>query len=243
MTALNCLIVDDEPLAHGVIENYAARLPHLKIVASCLNTASAHEVLDHQEIDLMFLDIQLPRMTGTTFLDKLPDPPLAILTTAHEDYAIQGYDLDVVDYLLKPFEFDRFEQAIAKAEVRFQASTPSLPPPPPKQDESQTLLVRTEGSTLRVPIAYICYIQAMGDYTNLKLRNGRTLCCHRSLTQWEKILPEEGFMRIHRSYIISLDCVDEVTANQNIIIDDNRIPVGRTYLRKFKTSLQKFYRG
>ncbi len=238
MNPLRCLLVDDEPLAHGVIENYAARLPGVEIVATCLNTASAREALHAHKIDLMFLDIQMPRMTGLHFLDQLENPPLAILTTAYEDYALQGYDLDVVDYLLKPFEFERFEQAIAKAELRLSAvngSTPSEKIP----SNTPSLLVRCDGTTQRVSLINLCYVQAMGDYTKLGLCDGRVLCCHQPLHHWEEILPGETFIRIHRSYILSLNCVEEVTANYDAVTAHITIPISRSHRRDFTTALQK----
>ena len=230
---IRCLIIDDEPLAQRVIERYSADLPFLEIVKKCNNAVEAIDVLHNKEVDLLFLDINMPKLSGMDFLKTLKNPPLVIITTAYAEYAIQGYELDVVDYMMKPFAFDRFYKAIQKAEELIKAR--ELPraeiKEPEKQDET-FIFFKSSKKTYKVNLHDILYIEALGDYVKIYTTD-KMIVSYQSLKNIETLLPSNLFPRIHKSFIIALSRIDLIEGN-HVKIRDRQIPVGTNYKAEFE---------
>ena len=211
---MRCLLVDDEYLALELLASYISKLPQLQVVAKCSNALQALEKLQSDRIDLLFLDIQMPDLTGLELLKTMSNPPIVILTTAYSEYAIEGYELNVLDYLLKPIPFERFVKAVNKAQTQFalqqsKTATPSLPnlspiqTPPPKD----YIMVKADYKQVKVKFANICYIEGLKEYVGIYTTNGKRLITHSSMKNILTKLPDGQFMRIHKSYIIALDKV------------------------------------
>lgn len=232
MNTIKCLVVDDEELARTLLENYIGRLPHLELVGKCKDPMEAMQALQQQQVDLMFLDIQMPQLTGVDFLKTLSKKPLVIFTTAYPDYALEGYSLDVTDYLLKPFSFERFMQAVNKAGeiIRLQslavqpAEVPASASPSPEKD---LLLVKSEHKIHRIKYADILYIQGMREYVAYYTPSGRILSLQ-SLKSLEEELPSDRFIRIHKSYIVAIHKIDTLEGNQ-VHVGKEKLPVGANY--------------
>lgn len=235
MPTIRCLVVDDEELARALLGNYIGRLPHLQLAASCANPLEALAVLQQQPVDLLFLDIQMPELTGIEFLRTLPRKPVVIFTTAYAEYALEGYALDVTDYLLKPFSFERFLQAVNKAIARIQAK-PANPPtispataPPPETPEpaKDYLLVKADHKVHRLRYDDILYIQSMREYAAFYTSSGRILSLN-ALKTLEETLPPERFIRIHKSYIVAIAKIDALEGNM-VQVGKEKLPVGANY--------------
>ncbi|MBB4079084.1 DNA-binding LytR/AlgR family response regulator [Lewinella aquimaris] len=234
MNPINCLIVDDEELARRLVGSYCDRLSDLRVVGEANNPVAAMDILREHEIDLLFLDIQMPEMTGLDFLRTLRRPPAVILTTAYSDYALEGFELDVVDYLVKPFSFERFVRAVGKArEYRFSDVARSGAPPP-QSDAPPYQLVRSDRKTYRIPHADILYIESMREYVAYHTPTGRTLALG-SLKQLEEELPA-NFLRVHKSYIVAKDKVEVLEGNM-LHIGGAKIPIGGSYREHVKQEL------
>jgi DNA-binding LytR/AlgR family response regulator len=199
MKDLRCLIVDDEPLAIDVLVNYLERLD-IQAITRCDNGIEAFRQLQLQEFDLLFLDIEMPQLTGFDLLKSLPRRPLVIITTAYRDYAVEGFEWEVLDYLVKPFSFARFLQAMEKV-GRATTSPPS--------DEKDHLYLKTDRQLIRVEITSILYVESLKDYIRVVATTGEYLC-HQSLTDITARLPPEKFLRVHRSYTLALDKIDQI---------------------------------
>lgn len=229
------IIVDDEPLAHDLIENFAKDLPHLKLLQNCYNAMEALQFLNGQSADIIFLDLNMPKLKGFDFLRTLDQAPKIIVTTAYKEFALEGYELNVVDYLLKPFSFDRFIKAVNKA-------TKEATPPPIKSpvistpEKSNRFFIKGDKQQYQINTADILYIEAYGNYIKLFLKE-EMLVCHEKISTLENRLPANNFLRIHKSFIIALDKIKAIEGNR-IIITDNKIPIGQTY-RKQVTMLLK----
>jgi DNA-binding LytR/AlgR family response regulator len=230
---IRCLIIDDEPLAHRVIERYAENISFLEIVAKCFNAIEAIEVMHNQSVDLLFLDINMPKLSGMEFLKTLKNPPLVIITTAYAEYAIQGYEMDVVDYLMKPFAFDRFFRAIQKAEdILRSREVPALHESKEQSGaEEEYIFIKSSKKTYKVNLGEILYIEALGDYVKIYTAD-RMIVSYQSLKNIETMLPARTFPRIHKSFIISLPKIDLIEGN-HVKIKDRLIPVGTNYKAEF----------
>lgn len=243
MKKMNCLIVDDEELARNLVENYISRLPHLTIVGKCANPLEAMQVLQEQPVDLMFLDIQMPELTGVEFLKTLPQKPLVIFTTAYKEYALEGYELDVVDYLLKPFRFERFLQAVNKAgkiKMLENNAAPAAPSTPEVSTDTSTdakdyILVKSDFKVFRLFYNDIFFIESMKEYVAYHMPTGRTLSLG-SLKKLEQDLPADQFMRVHKSYIVNKGKVAALEGNQ-IHVGKVKIPIGTSYREKVLAEL------
>lgn len=233
MNEINCLIVDDEELARNLVENYVNRLPHLTVVGKCANPFEALQVLQTNRVDLMFLDIQMPELTGVEFLRTLSRKPLVILTTAYKEYAIEGYELEVVDYLLKPFRFERFLQAVNKVGKLLSPNSigdsSAIPATGTQEEENQKdyILVKSDFKVFRIFYKDILYIESMKEYVAYHTPNGRTLSLG-SLKKLEQELPHESFMRIHKSYIANIDHISVLEGNM-VHIEKKKLPIGTSY--------------
>jgi len=230
---IKCLIIDDEPLAQRVIERYAENLPFIEIICKCNNAVEAIEILHDQFIDLIFLDINMPKLSGLDFLKTLKNPPLVIITTAYAEYAIQGYELDVVDYLMKPFSFERFYKAIQKAEEMLRSKgMMQHDPKDQKPAEDGFIFIKSSKKTYKVNLNEMLYIEALGDYVKI-FTGDKMIVSYQSLKNIETLLPPRQFPRIHKSFIVSLSKIELIEGN-HVKIKDRLIPVGTNYKADFE---------
>lgn len=226
---IRTLIVDDEPLALDVLETYIDKMPELNLVRRCSNAFEANEALSAQQVDLMFLDIQMPQLTGIDFIKTLKNPPLVIFTTAFPNYAIEGFELDAVDYLLKPISAERFMKAANKAieQIKLRNAHPSHQ----EDDPSEFIFVKADKKFVKVKYDDILYIEGLKDYVIIKLHVGRVITLQ-TMKSLEEKLPPRLFQRIHRSYICSLDKINAIVGNMVEIIENGKakhLPVGKNY--------------
>jgi DNA-binding LytR/AlgR family response regulator len=217
---MRCLIIDDEPIARELLRTYVDRIPELVLIGSCKNANEAYENLYQHQIDLIFLDIKMRVITGIEFLRSLRRPPLVILTTAYSEYALEGFELNCVDYLLKPILFERFYQATQKALERINYTNQKI-------EEPDYLFIKQDNKLLKVDYADIQYIQAERDYCMVYLTN-RKLLASMHLKLFEDLLPKQQFMRVHRSYIINISQLKAIKGNI-VEIGEEEIPVGLSY--------------
>ncbi|MCB0664197.1 MAG: response regulator transcription factor [Saprospiraceae bacterium] len=227
---INTLIVDDEPLALDVLETYIQRMPELKLITRCANAFQANEALTSNSIDLMFLDIQMPQLTGIDFIKTLKNPPLVIFTTAFPNYAIEGFELDAVDYLLKPISADRFMKAANKAieQIKLRQAKQGAEIGP---DESEFIFVKADKKYVKVRYDEIIYIEGLKDYVIIKLLTGRVITLQ-TMKSLEDKLPSKSFKRIHRSYIVNLDKINAIVGNMVDVLENGKskhLPVGKNY--------------
>jgi len=221
------LIIDDEPLALDVLETYIEQMPALNLVRRCVNAFEANEALSECQIDLMFLDIQMPQLTGTDFIKTLSDPPLVIFTTAFPNYAIEGFELDAIDYLLKPISLDRFMKASNKAidQIKMRGSQ-QVP-----QDGADFIFVKADKKYIKLKYKDILYIEGLKDYVIIKTDTGRVITLQ-TMKSLEEKLPQQIFKRIHRSFILNLDKIKAVVGNMVEILEGGKakhIPIGKNY--------------
>lgn len=223
---IKCLIVDDEPPAREIIRRYIEEMPTLELVAECANAIQAFTVLQQQPVDLLFLDIRMPQLNGNDFLKTLKNPPKVIFTTAYTEYALEGYELDVVDYLMKPIPFDRFLKAVNKAFQHAAAKQEGLQVNEDKKSES-FVYFRSDRKMVKVMLQDILYIESMKDYIKIITAAG-TIITKQSISSVEAMLPEKDFVRVHRSYIVSLDKIKTFTT-ELIELEKSEIPIGKLY--------------
>ena len=230
---IKCLIIDDEPLAHRVIEKYCEDIPFVIIVDKFFKAIDAIEVLKKKEIDLIFLDINMPRLTGLEFLKSLSNPPLVIITTAYAEFALQGFELAVLDYLMKPFAFDRFYKAIQKAEelIRGKDQRHFESKEADKQDDT-FIFIKSSKKTYKVNLDDILYIEALGDYVKIYTTD-KMIVSYQSLKNIVNLLPSSAFPRVHKSFIIALSRIDLIEGNQ-VKIRDQMIPIGTNFKGEFE---------
>jgi len=236
---INCIVADDEQLAREIIENYIAKVPQLQLVASCSNGTEVYNTLKQLPADLLFLDIKMPQLTGIELLRTVKNPPLVVMTTAYSEYALEVYELNVIDYLLKPVSFERFLKAINKYETitnpagRRSFINPSEAP----ESETQTFIyVKSEKKMVRLLIKDIIYIEGLKDYVQLHTAD-KTIITYQTLIYFEEKLPASHFMRVHRSFIISLDHISSYAATQ-IELGPHSIPIGNSYSKEVLKKLQ-----
>ena len=207
---INCLIVDDEPLAQQVIETYIQKMPSLVLVGKCDNAMEAYEVLHNEKIDVMFLDIQMPVITGVEFLRTLQNPPAVIFTTAYPDFAMEGYDLNITDYLLKPVSFERFLKAVNKATEHIALQQQSV------QEVEATatdyFFVKEDSKLVKINFSDIDHIECMKDYAKIFTKQ-RMIVTHHTMKRFEEVLPPLQFVRIHRSYIVNIPSIQSIFGN------------------------------
>lgn len=222
-------IIDDEPIAHRIIEGYCEDLKHLRKAGNCYNVAEAMELLHSQQVDLVFLDIKMPKMTGLEFLRSLSNPPKVIITTAFKEHALEGYELNVVDYLLKPFSFERFVKAVNKVSIHESTRPASV-------DKIQKQIsIRVDKKQHIVSVDDIMLIEAYGNYCKIHLENS-IITTHQKISTLEKELASDQFIRVHKSFIVARNKVEEIDGNR-LRISDREVPVGQTYRKAVKTWL------
>ncbi len=227
MQILKCLLIDDEPPAREILRRYVEAVPVLEFAGECENALQAISFLQQNEVDLIFLDIRMPRLNGNDFLKAIKNPPAVIFTTAHAEYALEGYELDVIDYLLKPIQLDRFVKAVNKAfAFKGQGMVEINPVIKPTEHES-FIYFRAHRKMVKVMHNDILYIEGMKDYIKVVTAN-EVIITKQSLNSVEAMLPEKQFIRTHRSFIVSLPKIKSYT-HEIIEISKNEIPIGKFY--------------
>jgi len=235
---LNCLIVEDEPLARKLMTDYVRKISYLNLVDACSSPLAAMEILRQQSIDLLFLDIQMPEITGISLLKALQKKPMVVLTTAYSEYALEGYELDVVDYLLKPITFERFLRAVEKASQRRTAPAQQVVEKPVTADSSQPFVFVKDGTKMvKVRWEDILYVEGLKDYVTIHTKQQKVVTLQR-LKALEDQLPSDKFIRIHNSFIVAVDAI-EVIHKGEVQIGNALIPISDTYRKSFKDFIER----
>ncbi|MBV8252708.1 MAG: response regulator transcription factor [Chitinophaga sp.] len=223
---LKCIAVDDEPLALDLLEDNISKVPYLQLVAKCNNAFEAIEVLQKQPVDLIFLDIQMPGLTGLQFLQSMASKPMVILITAYEKYALEGFNLDVTDYLVKPVPLERFVRACNKAYELFLLKSGNKSS---RELQPEFFFVNVDYSLFKVVFDDIIWIEGLKDYVRIHLKNGtKPIVTRMSIKSMEEQLPVNRFLRVHKSYIVAVSCITAIRKN-SVFLDELELPVGDTY--------------
>lgn len=224
MQPIRTLIIDDEPLAREILESHAAQIPELEVLASCGNALEANEIVQSTEIDLVFLDIQMPQINGLDWLRSLRNPPLVIFSTAFSEYAVEGFELNAVDYLLKPIAFDRFLKAVNKAKEQLRSRKPDT-------GSEQYMFVKADKKLVKVSFEDIVYIEGLKDYVIIRLEQDRVITLQ-TMKSLEEKLPTALFKRIHRSYIVNIQKIQALDGSMIEVSLKNQtklLPIGKNY--------------
>lgn len=235
---LNCVIIEDEPLARNLMIEYVKKVPSLNLIEAFSNPLAAMETLRSAAIDILFLDVQMPEITGISLLKILKKRPLVVLTTAYSQYALEGYELDVADYLLKPITFERFLKSVDKITQRLE-TTPVVQSLPVELGMATPAFIFVKDGTklVKVKLDEILYIEGLKDYVTIQTLNQKIVTLQR-LKSLEEQLPANKFIRIHNSYIVSLDAIDVIQKNE-VQIRGVVLPVGDTYRKAFKEFIER----
>ena len=242
---IRCLAIDDEPLALRQLAAYIQKIPFLQLVKACESALEARQIMEEEMIDAIFVDINMPDLNGMDFVKSLAAPPLVVFTTAYSEYAIDGFKVDAVDYLLKPFGLDDMKRAANKVKTHYDLlnATPTTTVTTPTDDDN-TIFLKTEHRMVRVDIDKIRYIEGMSEYLRIYLEGvQRPLIVLLSMKKMEERLPSASFMRVHRSYIINLRKIQEVNKSRVIMDADTYIPIGDLYREAFNNYLDKKFLG
>ncbi len=221
---INFIIVDDEPIAHRIIENFAKDIPYLNLRVNCHNAMQAMEYLNKESIDLIFLDINMPKIKGLDFLKMINNPPAIIITTAYEEYALEGFELSVTDYLLKPFSFERFFKAVNKVSEQKKVVQVEVTAPETVQE---TIFIKGDKKHHQIVLNEILYIESIGSYCKIILQE-ESVITHEKISGFEKLLSKEQFLRVHKSFIVARKYIKTIEGNR-IFLADHVIPIGQTY--------------
>lgn len=242
---INVIIVDDEPLAQDVLETYIEKVPDLHLVKKCSNALEANEVLKTEEVDLMLLDIQMPQLTGIDFLKTLVNPPIVIFTTAYPNYAIEGFELNALDYLLKPISLDRFMKAVNKAtaQINIQRKISDNESGNTGEEKGQEdfTFVKADKKLVKVNYEDVIYIEGLKDYVIIRQDNDRVITLQ-TMKSLEAKLPGEIFRRIHRSYIVNLNRINAIVGNMVEVIEKEKpkhLPIGKNYREELLEIINK----
>jgi len=231
MHRYNCIIVEDEPLAAEVLKDYILQIPFLQLKGICTDALYAMDLLQKEKIDLMFLDIHLPKLKGLDFIKTLKKPPQVIITSAYQEYALQGYELNVVDYLLKPFSYERFNKAVEKVK---QLTVQNIHTP----DERRYLVIKEKEGLLKIPYEEVLYIEASKDYMKI-FTPSRQYLTHLTMKKLEELLPAQLFIRTHKSFIVALKQIKLLKTDSLVLANNATIPVSLSYkeevMRKFRS--------
>ncbi len=235
---LNCLIVDDEPLALDLLENYVTKTPFLHLAGRCENAFQAMERIQQNDIDLLFLDIQMPDLNGIEFSKTLGERPKVIFTTAFEQYAVEGFRVDALDYLLKPISYPEFLQSANKAKRWYELSAKPATP----AEVTNTIFVKSDYKLVQIDLNKVLYIEGVKDYVRIFLEDdAKPVMSLMSMKSMEEHLPADRFMRVHRSFIVQLDKIKTIERNR-IVFGKEYIPISDSYKEKFMEFLnQRFF--
>lgn len=229
---IKTLIVDDEPLALDVLETYISKIPELQLVQRCQNALEANDALKKHDIDLMFLDIQMPQLTGVDFLKSLTKPPMVVFTTAYSDYALEGFELDAVDYLLKPISLDRFMKSVNRVMdlIDLQRNKQSETVVETSQ-EDPFMFVKADKKLVKVNFSEVLYIEGLKDYVIIRMESNRVITLQ-TMKSLEEKLPQGMFRRIHRSYIVNVNKIEAIVGNMVEVMEKGtakHLPIGKNY--------------
>ncbi len=240
---ISCLIVDDEPLARNLLKEYVSKVPYLELRGTCANALEALDVLHRESVDFLLLDIQMPDITGTTFVKTLQRKPLVVFTTAYSEYALESYELDVVDYLLKPITFTRFLRAVDKVSQRLLPEGKPVAADKQEGGEPQSSFIFIKDGTKLVKVRWedIQYIEGLKDYVTIHTRDQKVVTLQR-LKVLETQLPPGKFIRIHNSYIVALGAIDVIHKN-DVQIGKVMLPVSDTYRKAFREFVERNHLG
>lgn len=228
---INVILVDDEPLALDVLETHLEKIPELNLVRKCANALEANDALRNNNIDLMFLDIQMPQLTGIDFLRTLANPPMVIFTTAYPNYAVQGFELDALDYLLKPISLERFIKATNKAIDQINLKKGGSATAEVITEGSDYIFVKADKKLIKVNYADIIYIEGLKDYVIIRMEASRVITLQ-TMKSLEEKLPAGNFKRIHRSYIVNVERINAIVGNMVEITEKGQakhLPIGKNY--------------
>lgn len=227
MNNISCVVIEDEPVSQEILRKYIADYPLLDLKGVCSNAIEAHEVVMREKPTLLFLDITLPKISGLDFYRSLANPPYVIFTTAYPEYAVNGFEVDAIDYLVKPFPFERFLKAVSK--LRDKLEKPHKPP--------GFIMLQADKKMHKVSVDDILYAEAMGDYVKVN-SSDKTLVVHMTLQKLQEQLPLQQFVRVHKSFIVSLTNIDYIEGNM-VFIRKKEIPIGQTYKNDFLALLNR----
>jgi DNA-binding LytR/AlgR family response regulator len=228
---IKCLVIEDEPLAQNVLKKYIGDHPSLELAAVCSDALEAQVLLNKKPVQLIFLDINLPKLSGISFLKTLTDPPLIIFTTAYPEFAVEGFELNAVDYLLKPFSFERFLKAVNKAVSQLNLSHP------PADKSPSSVFLKADKKTHKIDFNSILYIEAVGDYMKVVTESG-PLLVNETMKQLQEDLPTDLFIRVHKSFIIAVNKINYIEGN-SMKVADKSIPIGATYRNEVFLKFEK----
>ena len=238
---IKCIAIDDEPLALRQIDSYIAKVPYLEKVALCHSASEAAKVLSSTAVDLMFVDINMPDLTGMDFVKSLDNPPMVVFTTAYSEYALEGFKVDAIDYLLKPFGFEDFQKSAAKAKKLYDQANAVSAVSAPVDD---ALFFKTDYKVVRVPMDKILLVEGMSEYLKIHIEGEREpVIVLLSMKKLQERLPSDKFMRIHKSYIIALSKIREVTKGRVVMTGGYSIPIGDMYKDEFNSYLDSKFLG
>ena len=245
---LKCIAIDDEPLALRQITGYISKIPYLELSATFNNAIDAQQRLTEEPADLVFADINMPDLNGVDFVRALPDRPMVIFTTAYSEYAVEGFKLDAVDYLLKPFSFADFSRSAAKANSLYELRQNRRSEPQETASEAtprdkEYISVKADYKVSLVRIAEIIYLESEGEYVRMHLADGSTITTLFRLKNMETALPAESFMRVHRSYIVNLRAIKAYVKGRIFLSDNEYIPIGENYKEAFQAYIDKNFRN
>ncbi len=235
METFKCLIVDDEPFARSVLEKFIKKISSLELAHQCYNAFDAVSYLHNNHIDIMFLDINMPDFTGLEMLKTLQKPPKVIITTAYSEFAVESYEYSVIDYLLKPFSFERFLKAINKVvNSEEKEKTPRIDSSETKTDH---IFIKVDRATHKVNLSEVCYFEAYGNYIKIYLLD-KKLMVYEKMHEIESKLPKEDFIRVHKSYMVAINKIDKIEGNR-IFILNTEIPIGQTYKKDLEARISR----
>lgn len=233
--SIKCIIVDDEPLAIKVIENHLQGFDDFEMVATCNDAIESFSHLKNESVDLMFLDINMSGISGIDFIKYLKEPPLIVITTAYREYAVESFELNVFDYLVKPISFPRFSKTISKVIEYFQTIKSPKVPLTKNIEEELYIFIKADKKMVKVYFTEILYVESLKDYVRI-VTPSESYITHHNLGNFTALLPEDKFLRIHRSYTIALDKIKAVEGN-NVEIERKKIPIGRNYQSEIKKQI------
>ncbi|WP_024770113.1 LytR/AlgR family response regulator transcription factor [Aquimarina macrocephali] len=226
MEILKCIIADDEPIARQILENYIEQVPNLEVLASCKDAFEVMKILQNQSADVLFLDINMPKLSGLSLLKTMQKRPDVIITTAYPEYAIEGFELSVTDYLLKPFSLERFIQAVIKIRKKNVTDT-TVVDLSEKEEIATSVFVKSDKKLIKVPFKDIQYIEAYGNY--IKIFTDTMILTPNTLSDFFDKLPKEDFIRIHKSFVINFNELKLIEGNQLILNNTTTLPIGKSY--------------
>lgn len=218
------LIIDDEHIAHTIIEEYCNMLPNMQLAKNCYDALEALDYLRNHTVDLIFLDLNMPKLKGFDFLKTLSSPPKIIVTTAYQEYAIEGYELNIIDYLLKPFGFERFLKAVNK----ISSSTSKVSVKPIEDENSRSIFLRSDKKHTQIFIDTILYVEAAGNYVKVITKSNNAIIVREKFSDLMELLPENDFIQVHKSFAVAIKYINSIEGNR-IMICDFIVPIGKLY--------------